>query len=246
MKVTVLGYWGAFPWNGEGTSSYLLEADDFSLLIDAGSSTLNVLQEQLDPLTLDAVIISHYHHDHIADLGVLQYYRQLKPKGQPVPILPIYGHQEDGGHYESLSLPGVSEGHPYVEGEPLEIGPFRLRFLRTVHPVTCFAMRIEEVKTGKVLVYTADSGHLAAFKEFNKGADVLIADTYLLEGQEKHHAHFTSKEAGLMAREGRIKTLILSHLPQEIDLDLLREQAQHHAGTQVAVLVAQRNLTLTI
>ncbi len=246
MKVTVLGYWGAFPWNGEGTSSYLLEADGFKLLIDAGSSTLNVLQEQLDPLTLDGVIISHYHHDHIADLGVLQYYRQLKPKGEPIPELPIYGHTEDPFHYESLTMAGVSQGYPYDPAESLEIGPFLFTFLRTVHPVTCFAMRIEEIKTGSVLVYTADSGYLAAFDEFVKGADVLIADTYLLAGQEKHHAHFTSQEAGLMARQGQVKTLILSHLQQEIDLDLLREQAQTHAGDQVAVILAQTNLSVTI
>lgn len=246
MQVTVLGYWGAFPWEAEGTSSYLLEADGFSLLIDAGSSTLNVLQEQLDPLTLDGVIISHYHHDHIADLGVLQYYRQLKPKGNPIPVLPIYGHTEDAFHYAELTMPGVSEGHPYFESERLEIGPFRLIFLRTVHPVTCFAMRIEEIKTGKLLVYTADSGYLEAFGEFVKGAEVLIADSYLLEGQENHHAHFTSKEVGIMAREGQVKTLVLSHLQQDIDLDLLREQAQTYAGEQVAVILAQTNLTLTI
>lgn len=246
MKVTVLGYWGAFPWQGEGTSSYLLEAEDFSLLIDAGSSTLNVLQEELDPLMLDAVIISHYHHDHIADLGVLQYYRQLKPKGVAIPVLPIYGHTEDSFHYQALTMAGVSEGRPYYEEETLDIGPFRLSFLRTVHPVTCFAMRIEEIKTGNVLVYTADSGYLDAFSPFVKGADVLIADTYLLEGQEKHQAHFTSKEAGIMAREGQVGTLVLSHLQQEIDLELLREQAQRYAGNQVSVLLAQTNLTLSI
>lgn len=246
MKVTVLGYWGAFPWNGEGTSSYLLEADGFSLLIDAGSSTLNVLQEQLDPLTLDGVIVSHYHHDHIADLGVLQYYRQLKPKGASLPVLPIYGHTEDTCHFQELTMPGVSVGRPYGEKDVLEIGPFRVSFLRTIHPVVCFAMRIVEIKTGKVLVYTADSGYLAAFKDFVKGAELLIADTYLLEGAEQHHAHFTTKEVGLMARQGGIPTLLLSHLPQEIDLDLLREQAQNHAGDGVNVLLAQTQLSLSI
>ncbi|BDP76609.1 hypothetical protein EfmAA242_08370 [Enterococcus faecium] len=58
----------------------MLQSDGFNLLIDAGSATLIKLQEHLDPLDLDAVILSHYHHDHIADLGVLQYYWQLHPK----------------------------------------------------------------------------------------------------------------------------------------------------------------------
>lgn len=72
MKLTVLGCLGAYPYEGQGTSSYLLQADGFNLLLDAGSSTLVELEKELDPLDLDAVILSHYHRDHIADLGVLQ------------------------------------------------------------------------------------------------------------------------------------------------------------------------------
>ena len=95
---------------GEGTSSYLLESEGFHLLIDAGSTTLVRLENYLDPLKLDAVILSHYHHDHIADLGVLQYYRQLYPTLEPTPILPIYGHTQDQMHFKELTLPNVSEG----------------------------------------------------------------------------------------------------------------------------------------
>ena len=69
MKLTVLGCLGAYPYKGEGTSSYLLESEGFHLLIDAGSTTLVRLENYLDPLKLDAVILSHYHHDHIADLS---------------------------------------------------------------------------------------------------------------------------------------------------------------------------------
>lgn len=92
MKLTVLGCLGAYPYKNQGTTGYLLQSDGFNLLIDAGSATLIKLQEHLDPLDLDAVILSHYHHDHIADLGVLQYYWQLHPKRNPETLLSIYGH----------------------------------------------------------------------------------------------------------------------------------------------------------
>ncbi|MGO3608910.1 MAG: MBL fold metallo-hydrolase, partial [Enterococcus sp.] len=39
MKVTVLGCLGAYPYEGQGTTSYLLESEGFHLLLDAGSST---------------------------------------------------------------------------------------------------------------------------------------------------------------------------------------------------------------
>ena len=49
MKLTVLGCLGAYPYKGEGTSSYLLESEGFHLLIDAGSTTLVRLENYLDP-----------------------------------------------------------------------------------------------------------------------------------------------------------------------------------------------------
>ncbi|MGC6769490.1 MBL fold metallo-hydrolase [Enterococcus sp. LJL51] len=246
MKITVLGCLGAYPYEGQGTSSYLLESDGFHLLLDAGSTTLVNLEQHLDPLTLDGVILSHYHHDHIADLGVLQYYRQLYPSLTPVPVLPIYGHTEDAVHFSALDLDGVSQGIPYFEAEELKVGPFRITFMKTIHPVPCYAMRFVEEKTGKVLVYTGDSGYLESFVAFADKADVFLADTYLFEGNERHHAHFTSKEAGELAKAADVKKLVLTHLPQHGSLDMLREQAEQAADYQMPVTVASKNLVLEI
>ena len=75
MKLTTLGCWGAYPYQDGGTTSYLLTGKDgFQLLIDAGSRALNELEKEISPLELDAVIISHYHPDHVADLGVLRHH----------------------------------------------------------------------------------------------------------------------------------------------------------------------------
>lgn len=246
MKITVLGCLGAYPYKNQGTSSYLLESDGFRLLLDAGSTTLINLEKHIDPLELDAVILSHYHHDHIADLGVLQYYRQLYPAKTPVPILPIYGHTEDAAHFSALDLEGVSKGIPYFEAEELKLGPFLVTFMKTIHPVPCYAMRFVEETTGKVFVFTGDSGYLETFVAFAEKADVFLADTYLFEGNENHHAHFTSKEAGEIAKAAEVDRLILTHLPQHGSLEELREQAQKAAGDQVSVALAEKDLVIEL
>ncbi len=46
-----------------------------------------------------------------------------------------------------------------TQDEVLKVGPFSLRFLRTDHPVECYAMRVEV--GGYSIVYTADT----SFKE---------------------------------------------------------------------------------
>ncbi|MGX6979832.1 MBL fold metallo-hydrolase [Vagococcus elongatus] len=245
MEITVLGFWGAYPWNKEGTSSYLLKSSGFSLLIDAGSGTFNMLRETIEPLELDAVIISHYHHDHIADLGVLQYYRQLnQPEGHAE--LPIYGHTEHEFYFDALTMPKVSKGIPYEERTPITIGPFTVGFLRTRHPVPCFAMRITETSTGKNFVYTADSGYLNKFTDFIEGTNLLIADSYFLNGNEDNPVHFTAKEVGEMAKNGGVPKVLLSHLQQEIHLSLLKSQAEEAAGTGVDVLLAETGLTIVL
>ena len=246
MKITTLGCLGAYPYQGEGTTSFLLQSGEFNLLLDAGSGSLLQLQKVLDPLALDAVILSHYHHDHIADLGVLQYYWQLYPKTNDRKLLPIYGHNEDSVHFDSLSLPNVSQGYNYLADESLEMGPFSITFMKTIHPVVCYAMRIVEKSTGKVFVFTGDSGYLEGFIEFTKEADLFLADTYLFAGNERHFAHFTSQEAGELARLAGAKQLVLTHLPQFGDLQQLQEEAQLAAGEDVVVSLAAVGKVFTL
>ncbi|WP_206856610.1 MBL fold metallo-hydrolase [Candidatus Enterococcus mangumiae] len=239
MKLTVLGCLGAYPYKKQGTTSYLLQADQFNLMIDAGSTTLVKLEDHLDPLDLDAVIISHYHHDHIADLGVLQYEWQLNPNRDKEKILPIYGHAKDTSHFEQLTMPGVSQGFAYDPAKELEIGPFSITFMETIHPVVCYAMRIVERATGKVFVFTGDSGYLESFIPFAEEADLFLADTYLFAGNERHQAHFTSKESGEIAKAAKVKKLVLTHLPQFGDLTQLKDEAKQAAGEGIEVALAE-------
>ncbi len=80
MKLTVFGHWGGYPVANEGTSSYLLEEAGFKLLIDVGASAVSIMQNYIDPDDIDAAIISHYHPDHVADVGILQHIRLLSQK----------------------------------------------------------------------------------------------------------------------------------------------------------------------
>lgn len=241
MKLTVLGCLGAYPYKGEGTTGYLLESEGYHLLLDAGSTTLIQLEKILDPLALDAVILSHYHHDHIADLGVLQYYWQLFPKQAERNVLPIYGHGEDSIHFNELTMAGVTEGHDYLQTKQLELGPFSVTFMKTIHPVTCYAMRFVENSTGKIFVITGDSGYLESFVDFAKDADLFLADTYLFAGNERHKAHFTSQESGEIAAAAKVKKLVLTHLPQHGDLEQLKEEAAAAAnGIPVELAAVQK------
>lgn len=241
MEIRCLGSWGAYPYKDAGTTSYLLTGQDgFTLLMDAGSRAVNELEKVMSPLDLDAVIISHYHPDHVADLGVLRHYRQLYPKHLwQSKVLPIYAHNEDSHEFDKLTLADVSEGIAYDINGGQSIGPFDITFIKTVHPVICYAFRIIERETGQVFVFTADTGYFEGLSSFASDADLFLADVYLYEGNENHLAHLTTKEAGLIAQEANVKKLVLTHMPpvapQGIDsknhLAILKDETQKHAAS---------------
>lgn len=245
MKLTVLGYYGGYPYRGQATSGYLIQEQSFNLLLDCGSGVLNVLESFLDPFKLNAVLITHYHHDHTADLGVLQYYWQLKSGTKRQLLLPIYGHTQDPLHFAALTLSQVSQGHSYSDLRSLNLGPFTLNFLRTVHPVPTYAVRITSQKDHKTLVFTADTAYFTELITFAQGADLLITDTNFAADKSGQIWHMTSQQSGYLAKQSQVQKLVISHLPQEYSLDQLLAEAKKAAG-KVNTLRAYTGLKIII
>ncbi|WP_099223663.1 MBL fold metallo-hydrolase [Listeria costaricensis] len=243
MKLTVFGHWGGYPLKNDGTSSYLLEEDGFKLLIDVGASAVSIMQNYVDPAELDAVILSHYHPDHVADVGILQHVRLLGNHEKRLPVLPIYAHEEDERGFSYLTMKDISEARTYHETDTLEVGPFSISFLRTIHPVPCFAMRF--TANGKSIVYTADSAYQESFVRFSEQADFLFADTnFFKEMAGKSRVHMASVEVGRLAKLASVKKLMLTHLPQNGSLAQLKNEAA--AEFDGEILLAEKGLSITI
>ncbi|GGM25254.1 hypothetical protein GCM10011351_08740 [Paraliobacillus quinghaiensis] len=230
MKVTVIGFWGAYPEEGAATSSYLLEKDDVTVLIDCGSGALAQLPKYTNAMDLDAVILSHYHNDHIADIGVLQYnwlvQNQIHKTNK---ILPIYGHTADQAGFEKLTH-HYTAGIGYDPEKVLQIGPFSITFIKTEHPVHCYGMRITDGE--KVVVYTADTSFMQELIPFSHKADLLITDCSFYAGQDGSSAgHMNSIDCGILAEEADVGRLLLSHYPHFGDrTELVKEAKQTFTG----------------
>ena len=73
MKLHLLGINGPFPESRGATSGYLLESGDTLLQFDLGSGVLANLTALTAPESVSALLISHWHFDHTADVPVLMY-----------------------------------------------------------------------------------------------------------------------------------------------------------------------------
>ncbi|GED70147.1 hypothetical protein BRE01_38490 [Brevibacillus reuszeri] len=237
MRVTVLGYQSPYPGPGGATPGYLLETDEVRLLIDCGSGVLAQAGKHFPIYELDALLLSHYHHDHIADIGVLQYglmVHQLfgqRPADRP---LPIYAPEAPIENVQALTYRDATRFHPVNEQTSLIIGDVKVTFLRTDHGDgdPCFAMRLES-KNG-VIVYGADSGPGTNWRGFAEGADLFICEgTYLDHNKpQKPNGHLSVRDAAELAESLSCSSLLVTHLfygyPEE---DVIAQAGAYQTGT---------------
>jgi ribonuclease BN (tRNA processing enzyme) len=225
VKLKVIGFWGGYPAKNEASSGYLIEHDGFSLLVDCGSGVVSQLQNYMNPNDIDAVILSHYHPDHQADVGILQHALLIQQiLGKEKKNVPIYAHNKNKYEFDKLTYRDITKGMVYDENQIVKTGPFTISFMKTKHPELCYAMRIEAGE--KVLVYTADTAYMDQLIEFAKDADLLLAESNFYSDMDAAKAgHMTSKEAAHIAAAAGVKTLILTHLPHFGDISKLKEEA---------------------
>jgi len=225
MKITTIGWWGAYPNAGQATSGYLLESEGFSVLIDCGSGVLTQLQQYTTLQAIDAVVLSHYHADHVADIGCLQYAaRILMDLGQRKQPLKIYGHAEDN-NFDGLNYLQYSSGIAFDARTTLQLGPLQFAFCRNIHPDPCYSMRVEE--HGMAFVYISDTGYTADLVEFARQADLLLCEASLYdEYRGRIPGHLTAGETGRIAAAAGVQHLVLTHLPHFGNHGRLVEQAR--------------------
>jgi ribonuclease BN (tRNA processing enzyme) len=215
MKLTVLGCYGPFPAPGGACSGYLFESGDVALALDLGNGTLSNLFKLKPNLDLSAVLLSHLHSDHMADMLVLRYaLQQLYAHKRPVPYpLTVVAPEEPEVEYRQLASSGVYDMVPAQDGMRLRFGDLSIRLHRTVHPVPTYCFRIEQ--KGKAFFYTGDTGDFAALERYARGANVILADTCFINAEKAGEgvaAHLTAGEAGLLAKRAKAEQLICTHL----------------------------------
>ncbi len=227
MKLTILGCQGPYPGPGKATSGYLLEGDGVKLLLDCGSGVLGRLQKHLSPVELTGIFISHFHYDHWADLPVLRYLLEGGRRRSPLPVFLPTGAPEEG----QLAQGSVFDPRP-VEDETLAFGPWEISFLRTRHPVPCYAIKV----TGeRRFVYSADTGWSEKLPDFFRSADLVLCEAGLVEGTNGEGVHLTPGQAGAAAAAAGAGRLLLTHLaPERETEEVLREARGIYPASELA------------
>ena len=251
MKLTVLGKSPAWQDAGGACSGYLVQEGDTTVLVDCGNGVFGKLREQLDYLDVDAVVISHMHADHTLDLIPYAYALTYSPRQQPLPVGPHAGrpvpvrpslHVPPGAREamrricSSWDAPQLIDDafavHEYAPEGAVAIGDLMFSFGLVPHYIPTYAIRITAGGgTGASITYGADCCPNDEIIEFGRGSDLLVLEATLARPERSGiRGHLTGLEAGDHARRAGAARLLITHIPDEIDQDLAREDAARAFG----------------
>jgi ribonuclease BN (tRNA processing enzyme) len=221
VRLTVLGGCGGWPTARAACSGYLVEHDGFRVLIDPGYATFPRLLEHCDAASVDAVLVSHGHPDHCADLNPLLRARALGDR--PAPRLTVHAPPDALSAVLALDRPGTLDDafelREFVPGSAFDAGPFSVHSWLLPHWMPNAGLRLRAAGTS--LAYTGDTGPSPDLTALARDADLLIAEASYPEHVPDDSVPYLSsaRQAGRVAATAGAGRLVLTHLMPGTDPD---------------------------
>ena len=233
----MLGKSPAWQDPGGACSGYLVEEAATTLLVDCGNGVFGKLRAARDFATVDAVVVSHLHADHVLDLVPFAYAltyvahartappRLLAPAGARATLRRIVGAWGD----ERL-VEGAFALEEYRPEDTPQVGPLRLRFQPLPHYVPSHAIEVA-APGGARFTFGADHGPSEDLVAFARATGLLMLEATLRAPErEGARGHLTAREAGEHAGRAGARRLVLTHLPAEREAGAAEEARAAYDG----------------
>lgn len=222
MRLTILGMNGPFPAPGGATSGYCLAAGEANLCFDLGSGCLSRLTALTPPEKLTALLLSHWHYDHSADVLPL-IYRLEACAAEP---LHIYAPVDENSLVrQAVKACGKIVLHDITPGESFTVGEVQVEAFEARHPVPAVMYRLTHA--GRTLCYTGDTNTVEGLVDFAHDADFLLADGLFTEvAWAEGKPHLSAALAAQLAKDAKVGKFVITHLNPAIDPQTLLREAR--------------------
>jgi ribonuclease BN (tRNA processing enzyme) len=227
--LTVLGSSGMFATIERACAGYLLEIDGKRLWMDAGAGTWRHLLQHVDYKSLDGVLLTHRHPDHVTDVFQCGHARWLGGP-EPLPPIPLWAPGETLDRLSSYysRITEMFDTKVIKAGGSLEFTGARLSFFEMAHPCETVGVRVEH--DGAVLAYSSDTGPEGDIEQLASEADLFICEATLQDEDDSWEGHMKASEAGVAALQVAARKLLLTHLPPDRDFGLSLVEGHKAAG----------------
>ena len=220
MRLTILGMNGPFPAPGGATSGYFLAAGENRIALDMGCGVLSRLTALTAPEALTALLLSHWHYDHCADVLPLIYRLEACAR-EPLHIwAPV---DENSPVRKAVQSCAKIVLHDVRPGDSFTVGGINVTAFAARHPVPAVMYRMEG--EGRTFCYTGDTNTVQGLKDFARDADFLLADGLFTEGTwGEAKPHLSAAHVAQLAQDASVRRVVITHLNPAIDpATLLRE-----------------------
>lgn len=191
-------------------------------MIDFGTGAFANLREYVEYDDVDAIVITHMHADHFIDVIPMRYALQygnsrrkrkmqlwLPPEGEGMLRKLVSAFADEGtGDF----LTSVFEVQTYDPTAALRLGTAKLTFAATRHYIPTYAVRYEA--NGSALTYSADTAPDENVVRLARHSELFLCEASLLPGEIEPgplRGHSSPHEAGQMARDADVGSLMLTH-----------------------------------
>ncbi len=235
MKLTILGSGTGWIRLDRNAPGYLVEVENFCLLLDCGPCVIKQLLKLGKRLEdISAIFISHFHPDHVSDIIPFFFATRYSLGYQKKGILELYVYEEFISFFELLNKAfnnwiSPPEGLlrinllPKERNYPFFIGPFKAFTTPVKHNSESLALRLEY--KDKSLVYSGDTGYCKELIDLSTDADLLLIECSNSEKLKVEH-HLSPEEVADIAKKAKVKRVVLTHFyphSESIDIALFKK-----------------------
>ena len=218
------------------TTMLAFTASPSTLVVDCGGDVVQRLMAAgIDLATIDALIITHEHPDHVSGFPLFMEKIWLSGRRRPIPVCGIAPALRQARRCFETFATDSWEGLPEIQWHEVAYesettvwadARWRIQASPVVHGVPNVGLRVEHRPTGKIVAYSCDTEPAEAVEHLARGADVLVH-----EATGATPGHSSPEAAAQAAARSGAGRLLLVHLPPGLNEDGLRDARAVYSPT---------------
>jgi len=224
VTLRFIGSGDAFGSGGCMQTCFFVEAPSFRFLIDCGcSSMIGLATNGIDPDSIDAIVLTHFHGDHCGGVAFLLFHAMaVSRRTRPLKIAGPIGTQAHITRLLHILFPGSEKIRlrfelQYFEVKPgvaQDLGGVLMQNWDAIHTAETNPTIVRVEVAGKSIVYTGDTAWTPMILDACNGADLLVTECYHLSSGSRWHMDYANLQKH--RSELNVKKIVLTHPSQEV------------------------------
>ncbi|MBF0170830.1 MAG: ribonuclease Z [Nitrospinae bacterium] len=229
MRLHLLGTGSCAPSPTRAPAGYFLEAGGGTFLVDPGPGAVHrATVAGCAPLSVDAVVVTHHHLDHVSDLLPWLFSARHCAGEREARSIPIIAPVGFAAVFAAMRAPfeqwiGAGEGFDAVvtemaPGDMIAVAGVTITTAKMNHGANALAYRFDD--GGGAFVYSGDTGFCDELASLAKGADLLLAECSHPDGWEGE-GHLTPATLARIAIDADVPRLVVTHMTPAMERRLV-------------------------